>query len=280
MDDLVAVTEALPIEVEYGAAVIEGKQIVERRETDKMRLGELANQVGKSYGEGRLAQYATDIGVNESSLNNYRSVFRAWEGKDQPADNFAAKQALAGHPERAEILANEPTMPKSKARAIAKTAKAVKKAKSEPAEITFTFKPYTSEDLTDLIAELDAASIANGEAQESLKPWLLTIPLPRKGAVFNHYTHTRDALFNVIACLAASIADLRTLRKAADDTEAAIKKEFDALKKAPKEAAVKAEAPKEAMDIRPDPVPTKSGNGKKSPHIAAIENGLSNLFTK
>ena len=115
----------------YEAAVEEGKRLVKQREDDRMRLGALADQVTKAYGEDTLAKFAKDIGVNKSSLNTYRATFRAWHGKNQAPDNFAAMQELAAVPEREEILQKEPDMPQRKARGIAKKAKPPFKALSE-----------------------------------------------------------------------------------------------------------------------------------------------------
>ena len=84
----------------YEAAVEEGKRLVKQRADDRMRLGALADQVTKDYGESTLAKFAEAIGVNKSSLNSYRATFRAWDGKNQAPDNFAAMQELAAVPER------------------------------------------------------------------------------------------------------------------------------------------------------------------------------------
>jgi len=48
----------------YEAAVEEGKRLVKQRADDRMRLGALADQVTKVYGEATLAKFAKDIGVS------------------------------------------------------------------------------------------------------------------------------------------------------------------------------------------------------------------------
>jgi len=106
--------------IDYETAVAEGKQIIAKIDSsrDKLRLGELADQVGKGYGEGRLKRYAREIGIAACTLERCRSVFRAW-GKEAPAPkSYAVAQELQAHPDRVEIIRRNPDLTKREARQI------------------------------------------------------------------------------------------------------------------------------------------------------------------
>jgi hypothetical protein len=116
--------------IDYEEAVAEAKQIVTdmkmASEGRKMRLGELADKVEKVYGEQRLKRFATDIGIALCTLGRCRSVYRAWQTtKEAPAPKFySVAQELQAHPDRFELIKNNPYMTKSEARKIMRTLKA------------------------------------------------------------------------------------------------------------------------------------------------------------
>jgi hypothetical protein len=106
--------------IDFDDAVREGKQIVaqiEKSETLKMRLGELAHQLDTKYGRQSLKRFAQQIGVAVCTLERCRSVFRAWAEISAPAPiSFAVAQELQKHPHRAEIIEANPHITKREAR--------------------------------------------------------------------------------------------------------------------------------------------------------------------
>lgn len=122
-----------PATIDYDAAVVEGKEIVEdiaaklaSAQDRRMRLGELADAVEKAYGEGRLTKYAKDIGAALCTLKRSRSVYRAWaENEAAPPllpKSFAVAQDLQRHPRRFEIIKKDPDITTRKARTLRRTA--------------------------------------------------------------------------------------------------------------------------------------------------------------
>jgi hypothetical protein len=122
-------------DTEYKAAVEEGKQVAEdflaaeeQAENFKMRLGELADGVAKKYGDKRLDRYAKDIGMVACTLGRCRSVYRAWHGVDAaayeaqtgkkatPPISFSVAQDLQRHPDRFDIIKNDPDISSRAAR--------------------------------------------------------------------------------------------------------------------------------------------------------------------
>jgi hypothetical protein len=98
----------------YEKAVAEAKEILAKIESSRerlMRVGELAANVEKLYGEQSLKRFAADIGMPACTLARCRSVFRAWAGKEAPAPvSFAVAQELQRHPDRFELVAENPNM--------------------------------------------------------------------------------------------------------------------------------------------------------------------------
>jgi hypothetical protein len=79
-------------------------------------LGDLADKVESSYGEAKLEQYASDIGVPFSTLKRYRTVARAFPEKERRLPiTFGVAQALASQPDRFELAAQEPTVREARA---------------------------------------------------------------------------------------------------------------------------------------------------------------------
>lgn len=114
-DTSVPPTHTIP----YDDAVSEGKEIVakiEDAERGQLQLGELADKLEPKYGDRTLAKYAKAIGIEQSTLNHYRTVYRAW--KDNilpPGAKFAVLKELATVPDRAELIKSEPNMSKRRA---------------------------------------------------------------------------------------------------------------------------------------------------------------------
>jgi hypothetical protein len=109
-------TEAV---IDYETAVAEGKEILAKIDSSLdrlMRLGELADEVEKGYGEGRLNRFATEIGIAACTLERCRSVFRAWPKQAPAPKSYAVAQELQAHPDRFEIIRRNPDMTKREAR--------------------------------------------------------------------------------------------------------------------------------------------------------------------
>src|SRR5271169_4202003 len=85
-----------------------------------MQLGELADKVKTSYGKGTLSRFAVEIGITPCVLERYRSVFRKWRnsapGLELPP--YSVARELVGHPDRVEIVRNNPTITRREARAL------------------------------------------------------------------------------------------------------------------------------------------------------------------
>src|SRR4051794_10928722 len=107
--------------IDYETAIAEGKEIVSKIESSRdrlMRLGELADEVGRGYGEGRLKRFASEIGIAACTLARCRSVFRAWPKQAPAPKSYAVAQELQSHPNRLEIIGRNPDMTKREARQI------------------------------------------------------------------------------------------------------------------------------------------------------------------
>jgi hypothetical protein len=102
----------------YRDAVRRARQLVEQIASAQWELGELAEQVEKKYSARTLASFARAIGINAETLNHYRSTVRAWAGiQPAPAElPFSVLQELAAHPDRAQIVADNPKITTRKAR--------------------------------------------------------------------------------------------------------------------------------------------------------------------
>jgi hypothetical protein len=104
--------------IDYDTALAEGKQLVAKLDAalaGKMRLGELADEIGRGYGDDRLRHFAKEIGIAACTLARCRSVFRAWKGAPAPK-SFAVAQELQAHPNRVQIIERDPDISKRKAR--------------------------------------------------------------------------------------------------------------------------------------------------------------------
>jgi hypothetical protein len=107
--------------IDYETAIAEGKEIVAEIESSRdrlMRLGELADAVGRGYGEGRLKRFAKEIGIAACKLARCRSVYRAWPKEAPAPKSYAVAQELQAHPDRLELIRRNPDMTKREARQI------------------------------------------------------------------------------------------------------------------------------------------------------------------
>ena len=108
-------TDTIP----YDQAVAEGKKILADAERGQWRLGELAHNVEKGYGERKLAKFAEAIGVAPCTLLRYRDVYRAWKDICAPGresiPSYAVLRELAAHPNHEQIIRDNPKITKREA---------------------------------------------------------------------------------------------------------------------------------------------------------------------
>jgi hypothetical protein len=109
-------------EAEYLKAVEKGKAITANINGKQWALGDLAAQVGKVYGENRLAKFAEDInfGGADCTLARYAVVCRAFPNKRGRPRFFASAQALAPLPARFKIVERNPNISAGEARSLRK----------------------------------------------------------------------------------------------------------------------------------------------------------------
>jgi hypothetical protein len=108
-------------EAAYEAAVAEGKEIIAQIDSSRdklLRLGELADEVERGYGERRLERFAKEIGIAACTLARCRSVFRAWPKEAPAPKSYAVAQELQAHPNRFDVIRQNPDMTKREARQI------------------------------------------------------------------------------------------------------------------------------------------------------------------
>jgi hypothetical protein len=116
--DVAPPSEVIP----YDQGVREGQEIVlniEAAERGQLRLGELADKLEPKYADRTLAKFAAEIGVAKCTLDRYRTVWRAWEGKLAPGPDslvsYAVLRELATHPDREQIIKAKPNITKREA---------------------------------------------------------------------------------------------------------------------------------------------------------------------
>ena len=131
-------TDTIP----YDQAVAEGKKILADAERGQWRLGELAHNVEKGYGERKLAKFAEAIGVAPCTLLRYRDVYRAWKdicapGRKSISDiPYSVLRELAGHKEREKIIHKDPNITKREAREEVRSLRALRKRSSSRSKRT------------------------------------------------------------------------------------------------------------------------------------------------
>jgi hypothetical protein len=105
----------------YDEAVLEGQEIlkqIDAAERGQLRLGELADKLQTIYGDRTLSKFAVDLGVAKCTLDRYRTVYRAWEGKLAPGPisvPYSVLRELATHPDRERIIRDDPQITKREA---------------------------------------------------------------------------------------------------------------------------------------------------------------------
>lgn len=102
-------------ENEYAALVKQGRAALKKQDDVNWELGELAIKVDKKYNEDKLGQYAKDIGVEKRHLMICRTTFQKWPEKNgRPF--FWIAHVLNPHPQRAQIVAKNPSITFKEAR--------------------------------------------------------------------------------------------------------------------------------------------------------------------
>jgi hypothetical protein len=114
MQELVKITDI----IDFNAAVVEGKQILEQielAERGQLRLGEIVAKLERNYNDRTVAKYADALGIATCTLHRYKAVYQAWEGKVAPgplSPSYAVLRELQTLPDREEILREKPNMTK------------------------------------------------------------------------------------------------------------------------------------------------------------------------
>ncbi len=84
----------------YESLVKQGRQAAKSQWT----LGDLASKVEIAYGEGKLQEYAEDIGVDYRTLLDYRTVARAYEKSERSELPWSVHRVLASQDDRAALV--------------------------------------------------------------------------------------------------------------------------------------------------------------------------------
>lgn len=92
----------------WDEAVAKARAIVARVDGAQWELGDLALGVEIKYGEGNLANFAEEIGVEPRTLMRYRWVAGRYPAKCvvRTTHSFSIFLALAGQPDRLELIAS------------------------------------------------------------------------------------------------------------------------------------------------------------------------------
>jgi hypothetical protein len=114
--DTTTPTETIPFD-EAVAEIAEIQAKIKEAEYLPLRIGEIADKVKPEYGDSTMEKLAEKLGIKLSTLNHYRTVYRAWKDILPPGAKFpfAVLKELAAVPNRAELLMAEPNMSKRRA---------------------------------------------------------------------------------------------------------------------------------------------------------------------
>jgi hypothetical protein len=117
----VAANTSAPIDtvsyIKYDVAVREGKEIIANEKRGQLKLGELADNLEPKYADRTLATFAKEIGIGACTLERHRSVYRAWKDKPAPGPvSYAVLRALQDHPDRCNIVKENPDLTQAEAR--------------------------------------------------------------------------------------------------------------------------------------------------------------------
>jgi hypothetical protein len=109
--------------INYDVAVREGKQIVAKMERDWRRLCELADGIETRYDDQTRQRFCAEIGVPYCTFERRMSVYQAWKSAPGPEcypSCFAVARELQSHPDRFEIIKNNPNITKREASELAR----------------------------------------------------------------------------------------------------------------------------------------------------------------
>jgi hypothetical protein len=168
-------TEATVTFIKYEVARDECKAIRERAERDHWRLGEIAHKVETRYDERTLAKLSKDSGFADCTLERHRSVYRAW--MEKPALGpvlYSVLRALQDHPDRYNIVTENPKLTQAKAREIMQAWRA-----ENPSTATATEEADQDDDLLDEAEPGPTPTGADAEQPEDIiEPEGKTEPTP------------------------------------------------------------------------------------------------------
>lgn len=111
----------------YESLVKQGRQAAKSQWT----LGDLASKVETSYGEGKLQEYADDIGVEYRTLLDYRRVALAYEKSERSDLPWSVHAILAPQDDRAGLVKDD-KLTASVARALVRGRKEASALPGEP----------------------------------------------------------------------------------------------------------------------------------------------------
>jgi hypothetical protein len=164
----------------YAEAVAEAQKIVKELNDcqQQLRLGELTSLITDraEHDDRTLAKFAKDVGVAACTLARYRSVYRAWKGfKKAPGLSYAVLRALQDHPNREQIVEDDPKITKRRAEELRREHKGkTKNSKSRNGKLNET-KRWLNQVVS---LNNDLKRINEEELQKILEPELLATLIP------------------------------------------------------------------------------------------------------
>jgi hypothetical protein len=93
---------------QYQSLVKQGLDLIKQADQANWKLGELAVQVDKQYGQDRLGQFADDIDIDKRFLMDCRTTWQRWPQKSGRPRFFSIARILNPHPQRHQIVAKNP----------------------------------------------------------------------------------------------------------------------------------------------------------------------------
>jgi hypothetical protein len=255
----------------YRELVAQGNAIIGQMRADKevvenhkMRLGELAHGVTKSYGEGKLARFAKDIGMCERTLERCRSVYRDWCDAPKAATppNFSVAQALQAHPNRFNIVARNRSISVRDARREMRLHKQTQKTAEVLADDDYDARKETKRWLAAVVKHAGEIlrEVGDGDLPfSSMTPKHRQI-LREEIKNYSELVPTLQEAGNALGMLSINVGNL------VDDDDDDDDDDFDAPKPAEPPPPTAEEPPTEEPRrerAKPRP-PTRSGNGAAS----------------
>jgi len=231
-------------EMEYLAAVEEGKAIIADVSGKQWALGDLALKVEKKYGENRLERFAEDINFPGAActLGRYRPVCVAFPKTGPRPTFFASAKVLQKHPDRIRIVTENPDISAHEAREKMRKWRDEQKGTASPTaeadeaddddleeeaddleatdtEPSATVEPTTTPTSTPAKAKGTKKSISDEQAEfNETKRWLAQ-ELVRANdmigaAQVRHKTYTPKERQNLVKALAMAPTTLETMEQA------------------------------------------------------------------